>query len=299
MTVVDASAATFDGAADLDGGAARAADVASGAAAGAVDDAAGDRRVGLARRVAARAGDLTSRWWAVVAVLLAWQLWVQLADFNSIVLPTPLDVVRDVVGHPGAYAGDTARTLLLALGGITVGMAIGVGVAVAAWASPVLAGVTSPLVLMLRSIPIVAVIPVIARVVGYGNQVVPVVTVLLAFFPAYVMTTSGLRSASPASLDVFAALGASRACTLRRLLLGAALPNVTVALRLSASTAVLAAMVAEFLAGTNGLGRLFSTARTRFDNERAWGAALIATIASVVLFQLSLRVERRVRDRHR
>ena len=303
MTVVDASAATLDGGTvDLDGGAARAAEVASGAAPTlAADDevTTAGRRIGVARRAGARAGALVSRWWAVVAVLLAWQLWVQLADFNSIVLPTPLDVVRDVVGHPGAYAGDTARTLLLALGGVTVGMAIGIAVAVAAWASPVLAGVTSPLVLMLRSIPIVAVIPVIARVVGYGNQVVPVVTVLLAFFPAYVMTTSGLRSASPASLDVFAALGASRTCTLRRLLLGSALPNVTVALRLSASTAVLAAMVAEFLAGTNGLGRLFSTARTRFDNERAWGAALIATVASVAFFQLSLRIERRVRARHR
>ncbi|WP_420451932.1 ABC transporter permease [Ilumatobacter sp.] len=244
-------------------------------------------------------GDAISRWWAVAAVVAVWQLWVQLADFNSIVLPTPVDVVRDIVAHPGAYAGDTARTLVLALLGITAGMGIGIGVAVAAWASPILAGATGPLVLMLRSIPIVAVIPVIARVVGYGNQVVPVVTVLLAFFPAYVMTTSGLRSASPASLDVFAALGAGRSCVLRRLLAGSAMPNIAVALRLSASTAVLAAMVAEFLSGTTGLGRLFSTARTRFDNERAWGAALIATVASVLFFQLSLRIERGVRRRYR
>lgn len=244
-------------------------------------------------------GDLVSRWWAVVGLLALWQIWVQTADFNSIVLPTPVDVVRDIVTHPGAYAGDTARTLFLALLGVAVGMTIGVAVSVVTWASPLLAGVASPLVLMLRSIPIVAVIPVIARVVGYGNQIVPIVTVLLAFFPAYVMTSSGLRSASSASLDVFAALGASRWCTLRRLLLGSSLPNIAVALRLSASSAVLAAMVAEFLAGTNGLGRLFSTARTRFDNERAWGAAVIATVASVLFFQASLRIERAVRERYR
>ena len=183
--------------------------------------------------------------------------------------------------------------------GIIVGMSVGVGVAVITWASPLIAGLASPLVLMMRSIPIVAIIPVVARLVGYGNQIVPIVTVLLAFFPAYVLTTSGLRSAPATSVDMFTALGASRTCILRRLLIGSALPNITFALRLSASSAVLAAMVAEFLAGTTGLGRLFATARTRFDNERPWGAAVIGTIASVVLFQIALRIERSVRARYR
>ncbi len=244
-------------------------------------------------------GQGISRWWAVALVLLVWQLWVQLTGFNSIVLPTPADVAVDIVSNPGAYAGDTARTVLLALLGIVVGMSIGVGVAVITWASPLIAGMASPLVLMMRSIPIVAIIPVVARLVGYGNQIVPIVTVLLAFFPAYVLTTSGLRSAPVTSIDMFTALGASRSCILRRLLIGSALPNITVALRLSASSAVLAAMVAEFLAGTTGLGRLFATARTRFDNERAWGAAVIATIASVLFFQIALRIERSVRARYR
>ena len=258
-----------------------------------------DRRPFPTRRILHVAGQGISRWWAVALVLVVWQLWVQMTGFNSIVLPTPADVAVDIVTNPGAYAGDTARTVLLALLGISVGMTIGVGVAVMTWASPLIAGLASPLVLMMRSIPIVAIIPVIARLVGYGNQIVPIVTILLAFFPAYVMTTSGLRSAPATSIDMFTALGASRRCMLRRLLIGSAMPNITVALRLSASSAVLAAMVAEFLAGTTGLGRLFATARTRFDNERAWGAAVIATVASVIFFQLALKIERTVRARYR
>src|SRR5215207_9475084 len=120
---------------------------------------------------------------------------------------------------------------------------------------------------------------------------------MLAFFPAYVMTSSGLRTASATSRDLMQALGASRSTLLRRVLVPTAVPNLLVALRLCASSAVLAAMVAEFLAGTNGLGRLFSSSRVRFDNERAWGAALIATALSVVLFQVALRIERWGRHR--
>jgi NitT/TauT family transport system permease protein len=152
---------------------------------------------------------------------------------------------------------------------------------------------------MLRSIPIVAIIPVVARLVGYGNKIVPIVTIMLAFFPAYVMTTSGLRSASATSRDLLQALGASRWTLLRRVLVPTAIPNLLVALRLCASSTVLAAMVAEFLAGTNGLGRLFSSTRVRFETERAWGAALIATALSVVFFQVALRIERWGRARFR
>jgi ABC-type nitrate/sulfonate/bicarbonate transport system permease component len=257
------------------------------------------RRGPFGVRIPTRLGGAVSRWWAVALVIVIWQVWVSWAGFNRIVLPTPLEVLSDLVSNPGAYAGDTFRTLSMAIFGLVIGMSLGYLIAIGTWASPLFAGLAGPLVLMMRSIPIVAVIPVIARVVGYGNNVVPVVTVLLAFFPAYVMTTSGLRVASSTSRDVMAALGASRWNTLRRLLIPASLPNLAVAFRLVASSTVLAAMVAEFLAGTNGLGRLFSTARMRFETDRAWGAAVIATVASVLLFQFALRVERVVRARYR
>jgi len=260
-------------------------------------------RTVLAASVAGRAarglGRTVSRWWAVMALVAMWQLWVNFTGYNSIVLPRPTDVAADLLTHPGAYAGDTARTLGLALAGIAIGMALGFGIAVATWASSLLAGAVSPLVLMLRSIPIVAVIPVVARVVGYGNQVVPIVTIMLAFFPSYVMTSSGLRAPPATAVDLMRALGASRWTVLRRVLVPTSLPNVLVALRLCGSTAVLAAMVSEFLAGTNGLGRLFSSSRVRFDNERAWGAALIATALSVLFFQIALRVEQWGRARFR
>jgi NitT/TauT family transport system permease protein len=256
-------------------------------------------RPALARRLGRLALRIVRDWWAVIALLVLWQAWVSISGYNSIVLPSPIDVGRDLVTNPGAYAGDTARTFGLAMFGVAVGMSLGFLVALATWASAIVAGAVGPLVLMLRSIPIVAVIPVVARLVGYGNEIVPVVTIMLAFFPAYVMTTSGLRSPSPTSLDMMRALGASRWTVLRRVLVPTAVPNVLVALRLCASSAVLAAMVAEFLAGTNGLGRLFSNSRVRFENERAWGAALIATALSVVLFQIALRVERWGRRRFR
>lgn len=236
-------------------------------------------------------------WWAVIGLFVAWHLWVTIAGYNRIVVPTPLEVLQDLVTNPGVYVGDALRTMSMATFGLVVGMIVGFLAAVAIWWSPLLGGVVSPIALVMRSIPIVAVIPVVARLVGYGNQLVPIVTVLLAFFPAFVMTGSGLRSATPTALDVMHAFGATRGAVLRKVLIPSSVRALLVAFRMLAPSAILVAMIAEFLAGTSGLGRLFATARTRYDTPRAWGAALLATAISVALFQLALRVERWGNDR--
>lgn len=256
-------------------------------------------RTPFSRRWRPALARFVDRWWAVLAIVVAWQVFVMIKDYNRIVLPSPLAVLGDLVTNPGAYAGDTVRTLTLSIVGVAIGMCLGFAIAVVTWASALISGAIGPLVLMLRSIPIVAVIPVVARLVGYGNKVVPIVTIMLAFFPAYVMTSTALRNAPAVAVDVLRSLGASRWSVLRRVLIPNAMPNVFVALRLCASTTVLAAMVAEFLAGTNGLGRLFSDARVRFETDRAWGAAVVATVISVAFFQMSLRIERWGRLRYR
>ena len=87
---------------------------------------------------------------------------------------------------------------------------------------------------------------------------------IITFFPSFVFTTAGLRDLPHGSQDLFSVLGASRRATLRRLALPAAVPNMAIALRLAAAHAILAAMIAEFLMGTTGLGYLFAVTKQEF-----------------------------------
>lgn len=254
---------------------------------------------GPARRLGRAALRWFSRSWGIIAVVVAWQLWATISGYNRIVVPTPVEVAGDLLRHPGIYAGDTLSTSIMGVLGLAIGMALGFALGVAVWFSPFAAGVVGPVALVVRSIPIITILPVLAQVVGYGNKLVPIVTALLAFFPAFVMTGAGLRSAPPASADMMRSLGASRVQVLRRVLVPAAVPSLCVALRLAAATCVLGAVLAEFLAGTRGLGDLFSDARIRFEMQRAWGAALIATVLSVALFLGASRLERWADHRYR
>jgi putative hydroxymethylpyrimidine transport system permease protein len=233
-----------------------------------------------------------SRYWTVVALIAAWALWIRVENLNQIVAPTPAAVFGDVLGHPTVYAADLGWTLLNACAGLVLGMALGAGSAVAVWASPVLSGLMTPMALIMRSVPVVAMIPVIAQVAGFGNTAVLAVTVVVSFFPAFVMAGSGLRSAPAATSDLFTVLHASRPTRLRLLLLPNAAGALLVALRLTAPTTVLAAMLAEYLLGTHGLGKLFADSVTFMDTARAWGTALVATVVSVACFVAARAAER-------
>jgi NitT/TauT family transport system permease protein len=240
---------------------------------------------------------ILSRYWGVALILLGWQAWVTAFQLNAIVLPQPLDVLADILRNPGIYLANAAQTAWMALAGLAIGMAVGTLLAILAWSSPLLGGMLTPLGVLFSSIPVVALIPVLARLFGYDGGTVIAIVAIISFLPAFVFTGSGLRAPPPGSEDVFRAFGSGGWARFTRLVLPAAVPDWMIALRLAAPTAILAALLAEYLIGTSGLGYLFRAAGETFDTERALGTSVVATIVSVMLFGGTLAAEAWVRRR--
>ena len=238
-----------------------------------------------------------SPYWGIALLLAAWQGWVSVNGLNSIVMPSPGAVAVAVVTDPAPLLAGGARTLALAVAGLAIGLAVGTGFAVLCWWSRLLDGMLTPLSVVFASVPVVALIPVIARLLGYGLRTEIAIVAIICFLPGFVFTGAGLRAPPPGSADLMRVLGAGRTTTLWRLALPGAVASWMVALRLAAPQSVLAAMVAEFLTGTEGLGSLFRTARDELDMERALALSAVATLASIVVFLTALAAERRARER--
>lgn len=235
--------------------------------------------------------------WGIALILVLWEAMVLLNDFNAIVMPRPWAVFADIWANPGLYAGNFLQTATVAMGGMLLGMIGGTAIAILAWSSRLLNGLLTPLGLIFSSIPVVAMIPVLARMLGYGTETVLAIVAILSFFPFFVFTGSGLRLLPAGSAELFSVLGARTSQRLFLLALPAALPNWTVALRLATANAILGAMVAEFLMSTSGLGQMLHAASQAFNTERALGASVCATAGSVTLFILVVALEAKARDR--
>jgi NitT/TauT family transport system permease protein len=235
--------------------------------------------------------------WAILLLIAVWQFGVTHFEVNAVVMPTPVDVLFDILGNPAVYVVNGAQTVALAFAGLVVGMLVGTILAVLISQSRVLNGILVPVSLIFASIPVVTIIPLLARIFGYDIRTVLVIVAVISFFPAFVFTNSGMRSFSRGSADLFAVLGASYFTRLRHLYLPAAIPNWMIALRLTAPSAFLSAMVAEYLIGKSGYGYLFRTAASAFDTERAFGASVIATTIAIVVFGVTTRLEHAVQVR--
>lgn len=241
---------------------------------------------------------LLAQSWGLLLMFAAWQVWVMLAHYNSIVAVSPLAVVRDIGMHPLLYGLPALWTLGYALSGLAAGLLLGLLLAIAAWRWHLLSGAISPVALLLSSTPVVCLIPLLARIFGYESRTEFVTVAIMTFFPGFVFAGRGLRMLPPGSSEFFATLAASRRQRLVWLALPAALPAMAVALRIGAAYSVMVTMISEYLMQTGGLGNLFALTSQAFATERAWGASLVAMALSVALYSAAGALEMRVRHRY-
>ncbi len=235
--------------------------------------------------------------WSLALLLVLWDLYVRVQGFNVIVLPDPMAVAKAIGADWRTYAEKLGLTMQAAVIGLLLGALLGTVVAIIAWSSRIASGIVAPMAIAVRSIPFIVFIPILSRLMGYNVGMEIVVVTLLSFFPSFVLVSSGLSGLPQAASDLSHVFGATRWRKLVLIALPAALPKLFTSIRLSASRAVLGAMVAEFLTGLDGLGRLFLLARGELEAERALAAAVVAAIAALLLFHVAEWAERQVAKR--
>ncbi len=212
-------------------------------------------------------------------------------------MPSPRFVAEAFLTEAATIAEGTIHTAAVAFGGLAIGMLFGFLFAVLGQLSAVLSGLIVPATVLARSIPVVAFIPVIARLLGFNDLTVVGVAVVITFFPFFALASSGFRALPPGAMDVFSLHSASRRMEMLHLRVPASVPHLLTALRIAAPLSVLGALAAEWLIGSSGLGYLFGRSKTHFAVGEAWSAIIVAMVLSVVAFAIAAAVERRGRER--
>jgi len=259
---------------------------------GAGDDARADRH--LVRSVLSELATTL----VIGAVLVAgWYAWIEAADISPLVVPRPSRVWSDLTETPGDYLAAAGHTLVTAAVALVIGVVVGAAAAALAARSRVLAGAVVPVIVVMAATPLVALLPLFARILGYQPSTVRALAAVMVFFPVFVFTRSGLTAAGPQMVDAVEAMGTPSGRRFRLLTVPAAVPHVASGIRIAAGSAVIAAVVGESLIGNEGLGVEFSRAYRQLDLPRAFGAAIVIIVVSVLVFALAGAAERAVHRR--
>jgi ABC-type nitrate/sulfonate/bicarbonate transport system permease component len=233
----------------------------------------------------------------LVVVVVLWVGVIELFGISSYVAKGPVDVWTYLVTDEDAGEHRTRLfgELWVSLGDAFIGFVAGLVVAIlGAIAFRLSRGVEQalmPIAMLLRSVPLIAMAPLIILIFGRDVTSTAVIAGIVVLFPALVTIVFGLHSASPQMLDVVSVYGGNSWTALRKVALPASLPSFWAAVRISVPGALTGALLAEWLATGDGIGSMIQTAYSQVQFSLVWSAVVVVTAVSLVLYNVVQIVE--------
>ena len=222
----------------------------------------------------------------VMALLVLWQAVVGVGLVPNFLLPTPVQVVQSLVEDAPLLAGHCATTLAEAAAGLAAGVALGFVFAVLMDRFEGFYLASEPLMTISQTIPTVAIAPLLVLWLGYGALPKVVLVIISTFFPITVSLASGFRSVDPDVIDLMRTMNASRWQIFWYAKLPAATEQFFSGLKISATYAIVGAVIAEWLGGNVGLGVYMTRVRKSFSYDRMFASIIVISALSLGLMKL-------------
>lgn len=233
----------------------------------------------------------------LVIVALVWQGILTVLGVSPFIAKGPVDVLNWFFTVPAAAENRQLiwDNLLITLGdagiGFVAGLVAALVLAVLFTLSRGIEHALMPIAMLLRSVPLVALAPIIILIVGRGPAVAAVMGGIVVLFPALVNIAFGLRSASPMITDVITVYGGSAFTALRMVALPSSLGSFFAAVKISVPGAMTGALLAEWLATGQGLGGAIVAAVAQSKNFEVWGSVVVVTIVTLLLYGVAQLAE--------
>lgn len=222
---------------------------------------------------------------AIVLILILWQIVCSLGLVDSFMLPSPIRVVQAFVGEFPELMRHLAVTLGEAFIGLALGVFLGFVMAVLMDRFEGLYQAFYPLIVLTQTVPTVAIAPLLVLWFGYEMTPKVILVVITTFFPITVGLLNGFKSADPDAIHLLRAMGAKPGQIFRYIKMLGALSQFFAGLRISASYAVVGAVISEWLGGFSGLGVYMTRVKKAFSFDKMFAVIFLISIISLLLMK--------------
>jgi NitT/TauT family transport system permease protein len=254
--------------------------------AGAADGGAGRDRNGTwnAALVSRKVLDILAPLVLTAILIMLWEISVPLFGISYLVLPPPSVIGERMVEALPLLLKHTRVTLLESVYGFLLSVAIAVPLAVGIHSWRMFEKSVYPILVVLNTVPKVALAPILVLWFGYDWAPKIVVAFLIAFFPVVISTVVGLKGLDEDMVHLARSMRATPAQTFFKIRLPAALPSIFGGFKVGITLAVIGAVIGEYVAAQEGLGYLQLLASSEFDSPLNYSALIFIAGMGVVLF---------------
>jgi NitT/TauT family transport system permease protein len=228
----------------------------------------------------------------VLLLLGLWEGAVSRFNIPIYLLPSPSVIGRQIARDWPLLWRHLQPTAIEAAGGFAIGNLIAILLAAAFVHSAPIERALFPVAITLRTIPLVAITPLL--VVWLGNGYAPKIAIaaLISFFPTLVNMVRGLGALDRQALDLLRTFSATPWQIFTKVRLPSSLPYLFSSLKISSTSCVLGAVVAEWIGSDKGLGYLVVASTFEFRIARLWATITVSTALALAGFLLVVLVER-------
>lgn len=235
-----------------------------------------------------RSQNITNKVWscsAIALVLIVWQMVSSFGIVDSFMLPAPVQVGKMFISEFPTLMEHSVVTLSEAFLGLALGITLGFLMAVLMDQFEPLYKAFYPLVVLTQTIPTVAIAPLL--VLWFGFEMTPkvILIVITTFFPIAVGLLDGFKATDPDSMNLLRAMGAGKWQVFRYIKLPGAMSQFFSGLRISASYAVVGAVISEWLGGFSGLGVYMTRVKKAYSFDKMFAVIFLISIISLLLMK--------------
>jgi NitT/TauT family transport system permease protein len=221
---------------------------------------------------------------AVLLFLLIWWQAVELFDIKPFIAPSPVAVAKVLVERFDILMTNLAPTALEAVCGFLLGNMAAISLATVFVYRKTAEEALFPIAVMVNTIPVVAKAPILVLLLGNGIEPKIAIAAIICFFPTLVNMTRGLRDVKAEQLELMRILSATPREIFFRIRVPNALPYLFSALKIAASTAVIGAIVGEWIGSNIGIGALIIQATYNFDSPLLYATIVVGSTFSALFF---------------
>ena len=240
-----------------------------------------------------KATERAAPWVTAALLLVLWWLIVVAFRIESFVLPSPLEAVAALYQYRYPLAVHGLATLATTLAGFAAAVVFGLALGIVIGSFRLAYVALYPILIAFNSVPKAALVPILVIWFGVGTVPAVITAFLLSFFPVVVNVATGFATIEPELLDVLRALGASRLDMVMKVGMPRSLPYFFASLKIAITLSFVGTVIAEIVAGNNGIGNVMLIAGSNFNVPLVFAALLVVGVMGIGMYAIFAALETR------
>ena len=221
----------------------------------------------------------------LAGLLIIWELVCLLGIVPAFMLPSPIDVIKAFVLDFPLLMKHTGFTLIEALAGLGIGIILGFMVSILMDRFKMVYKAVYPILVITQTIPTIAIAPLLVLWMGYGTLPKVILVVVTSFFPIAVGLLEGFKSADNDTIALMKCMGAKGWDIFKYVKLPGAANAFFSGLKISATYAMVGAVISEWLGGFYGLGVYMVRVKNSYSFDKMFAVIFLICVVSLLLMK--------------